>query len=254
MEPKLIQKTRLGEYTWAEFSGKNESGMYPYGDRVLVMPDQAAKSSSGMIQFTDQQIERNAEAAETGIIVALGPEAFLWNSDRTRKWESADKPKVGDHVVFDRYSGSYQHGRDGKMYRLMDDKCIGALAMDEAREAEVKGEPAAVTAIPVAAQAGKTSEEPPEVAATATEARLMEKAKAPGPMEPTLADFAPNTLRGLVERALAKSPTAAKNIRANPSTIGSFIDVVFDAGKGLFPRDSIEREIREQLSGLSVKE
>lgn len=254
MEPKLIQKTRLGEYTWAEFSGTNESGMYPYGDRVLVLPDQAAKTSSGMIQFTDDQVDRNAYAAETGIIVAMGPEAFLWNSDRTRKWESGDKPKIGDHVVFDVYAGSYQHGRDGQMYRLMDDKCIGALAMDEVREAAVKGEPAAET---VAVKISLLPEASP------TNAPDAEAAKAPTPpaapvkpkssLDSASSDVNVLSLSYVVSRAIEESPTAAKTLRANPSLMGTFVDVVWDKAKG-FTRDSIEREIQAQLAGLKAGE
>lgn len=243
MEPKLV-KTRLAEYVPAEFSGKNESGIHPVGDRVLVLPDQASKTSSGLIHFTDEQISRNAEAAETGVIVEIGQEAFIWNSDRTRKWESADKPKVGTRVAFDRYAGGFYHGKDGQMYRLMDDKCIGATADAEVPE-------------------GPSTQSTPSPGAIGE--RIMEAGKnlmdvdlisvpLPTTKAPIAAALDAVSLGALVTTAIAESPTAAKNLRANPSLVSNFVDVVFDRAKGAWQRDSIEREVREQLFGLSAKE
>lgn len=256
MEPKLV-KTRLAEYVPAEFSGKNESGIHPVGDRVLVLPDQASKTSSGLIHFTDEQISRNAEAAETGVIVEIGQEAFIWNSDRTRKWESKDKPKVGTRVAFDRYAGGFYHGKDSQMYRLMDDKCIGATAdadepepvdhtairariLDASKET-LKGP--AIDLIRPASQApdpGQAPANPPQPIAT--------------PPAPVAAAIDAVSLGALVTVAIAESPTAAKNLRSNPSLVSNFVDVVFDRAKGAWPRDSIDREVREQLFGLSAKE
>jgi chaperonin GroES len=125
MQPRLV-KTLLGQYEPAQFSGVNESGFTPVGDRVIVMIDQAADQTEGGIYIDDTTRERHAHAAETGVLVAAGPDAFLWNSDRSRKWEG-DKPVPGDRVFFDRYSGGLLPAGDGKFYRCMDDKCIGAV-------------------------------------------------------------------------------------------------------------------------------
>jgi chaperonin GroES len=65
-------------------------------------------------------------AAETGVIVALGDDAFLWNGDRTRKWEGV-KPKVGDRVYIQRYAGQVMLGEDSEFYRIMDANCIAAV-------------------------------------------------------------------------------------------------------------------------------
>lgn len=237
MEPKLV-KTRLAEYVPAEFSGKNESGIHPVGDRVLVLPDQASKTSSGLIHFTDEQISRNAEAAETGVIVEAGQEAFIWNSDRSRKWESADKPKVGTRVAFDRYAGGFYHGKDGQMYRLMDDKCIGATADEDEPEKPAEATATVIT-MPVANPSPAASAPAPAVSSSGT---------------PVVAAIDVVSLGALVTVAIAESPTAAKNLRSNPSLVSNFVDVVFDRAKGAWPRDSIDREVREQLFGLSAKE
>lgn len=123
MQPKLI-RTPLGQYMPAEWSGKNESGITPMDNRVLVLPDPFAPRTGGGIAIPDDMQERMTEASETGILIALGSEAWAWNSDRTRRFEGK-KPEPGQRVIFERYAGSYQYGADGNRYRMMDDRCIG---------------------------------------------------------------------------------------------------------------------------------
>ena len=139
MQPKLL-KTQFGEFELAAWSGKNDSGMRPISDRVLVLPDQASEKTSGGIFLDEDTIEKMSMASETGVLVELGSEAFLWNSDRRRRWEG-DRPHPGQRVCFERYSGSFHRGRDGKSYRLMDDTCIGAIEDDRdvAAQAAVEG-------------------------------------------------------------------------------------------------------------------
>ena len=125
MEPKLL---KVGDFTFekAEFCGRNESGFLPIGDKVLVLPDRAAEKTMGGLYQPAEIIERNTLAAETGVLVALGFDAFLWSSDRMRKWEGP-RPKVGQRVYMQRYSGQVMLGADARFYRIMDDKCIGAI-------------------------------------------------------------------------------------------------------------------------------
>jgi co-chaperonin GroES (HSP10) len=125
MTPKLI-RTPLGQYTPALWAGTNASGIEPFGCRVLVLPDPFAATTGGGIAIPDDLQERMTEASETGILIAVGDEAWFWNSDRTRHF-SGRKPEVGAHIIFERYAGSYQFGADGHRYRLMDDRCIGGI-------------------------------------------------------------------------------------------------------------------------------
>lgn len=134
MREKLIAAnkrlmTPLGEYVPAQWIGANLSGIVPIGDRVLVLPDKAPATSTGGIQFTETQQDRDGKAAETGVLVAVGDGAWTWNSDRSRPFDGT-KPEVGQRVWFERYAGSEQYGVDGVMYRLMLDKCIGAIAAE----------------------------------------------------------------------------------------------------------------------------
>jgi len=132
MQPKLVAGTKpiltpLAQYVPAEWSGTNVSGILPIGDRVLILPDKAPDVSAGGIAFTQTQQDRDGLAAETGVLVAIGEAAWAWNSDRTRPYMGT-KPEVGQRVWFERYAGSVQYGKDGVAYRLMDDKCVGAIA------------------------------------------------------------------------------------------------------------------------------
>lgn len=131
---KKLVMTPLGEYAPAEWRGENTSGIQPIGDRVLVLPDGPAekdihRDDGSVVSFAlpEETKERMAMAAETGVIVAVGESAWAWNADRTRPF-SGDKPVEGQRVWFERYAGSLQHGKDGNLYRLMSDNCVGAVA------------------------------------------------------------------------------------------------------------------------------
>lgn len=125
MQSKIL-KTGVSEYQRIEWNGANESGAKPVGDYILVMPDLASEQTAGGVFIDARTVERHALAAETGILIECGGDAFVWNADRTRQWDGA-KPKPGDRVYFTRYAGQLLHGDDGRTYRVMEDKNIGAL-------------------------------------------------------------------------------------------------------------------------------
>lgn len=126
MQPKLLKSSQLSEFIPAEWHGVNESGYEPVSDFVLVLPDKAAAKSSGGVELPGDIVDRHTMAAETGILIAIGPESFKWISDRTRPWEGR-KPQAGDRIYMKRYSGQVLMGDDGMEYRLMEDGCIGAV-------------------------------------------------------------------------------------------------------------------------------
>jgi len=132
LKPRLLS-TDLGHYVEAVWSGKNESGYEPIGDRVLVLPNVASPQTSGDVYIPDEVIENNTYSSETGILIAVGGDAFLWNSDRSREWQSL-KPVPGDKIFFERFAGGIVRGIDGKMYRIMDDKMIAAVKTMDAEE------------------------------------------------------------------------------------------------------------------------
>ena len=124
LNPKVLS-VRRAEYIPAPWFGENKSGCIPVGDRVLILPDIAA-SMSGALQLPDDIVDRAQMAASSGIIVALGDDAFVWNADRTRPY-GGYKPKPGDRVHFEKYAGKIILGDDGVEYRVLDDKAIGAV-------------------------------------------------------------------------------------------------------------------------------
>lgn len=124
MQPKILS-IKKAEYIPVPWNGKNESGYSPLGDRVLVLPDIAA-GKVGSIELTQDVQERAQLSASSGVLVELGDDAFRWNFDRSRPWDGY-RPKAGDRIAFDRYAGKEIIGDDAKVYRLMDDKCIGGV-------------------------------------------------------------------------------------------------------------------------------
>lgn len=105
----------------------NPSGIEPVEYKVLVRPNK----EEGHIELKggfklykpDETKERDQHATMEGVIVAMSPLAFGYET-----WpEGARKPQVGDSVVFARYSGLNIKGRDTLEYRLMNDKDIVAV-------------------------------------------------------------------------------------------------------------------------------
>ncbi len=125
---------QFGSYTMAQFDGVNRSGWQPLCDKVLVLADQSASSlnwtdvNGKPIEFvlTDQTQESAAFAAITGVLVAVGPQAFAYDSHRVVTWEGK-RPQPGDRVTFRKYAGQMYTGRDGLGYRIMEDRLIDAV-------------------------------------------------------------------------------------------------------------------------------
>lgn len=119
------------EFVVSAWDGHNHSGYDPLDDKVIVLMDEhAAQTMIGVI-MPDQYVDRQSQGAETGTIVALGPAAFAYDDEVRRKWIGR-KPEPGDRVYVTRYSGQLLQGVDGRVYRLMSQHCIGAVAQPEA--------------------------------------------------------------------------------------------------------------------------
>lgn len=115
------------EFVVAAWDGVNRSGYRPLDDKVLVLMDEHADVTSGGIMLPQTAAERQTLASESGTIVAIGPAAFVWNDDGNRKWVG-EVPAPGDRVYVERYAGQVIQGRDGNSYRLMGQRCVGAVA------------------------------------------------------------------------------------------------------------------------------
>lgn len=128
MQPRLI-KGLQAEYVPAKWSGQDTSGVRVVGKTVLVLMDECSDITTGGISLPQDVAERMSMAAESGVLVAVSPGAFLLNEDMT-PW-TGDKPKPGDRVYIEKYAGKQIKGHDGKTYRIMDYGSIGATYLAE---------------------------------------------------------------------------------------------------------------------------
>ena len=126
IEGKVLKLDRQ-EYNIAQWSGGNESGYEPLDDKVLVLTDTHVEVTMGGVALPADSIERMTMAAEHGTVIAVGPAAFRWNDAGVRAWEGV-RPQAGDRIYFERYSGQLLKGLDGKLYRVMSQRCIAAIS------------------------------------------------------------------------------------------------------------------------------
>ena len=99
---------------------QNTSGIHPKGHRVLILPDPVEEvTQSGIIVSVGENRDRERLAQLKGTVVELGNTAWL---DQPSPWA-----KVGDHVIFGKYSGLIYQGNDKKEYRIINDLDVVAL-------------------------------------------------------------------------------------------------------------------------------
>ena len=100
----------------------NNSGISPKGHRLLVLPEEVETTTkSGIVVTTATQEFREQLAQVDGIVVAMGNTCY---SDQPEPW-----CKIGDRIVFGKYSGIIREGKDGKKYRVIND--LDAVAVIE---------------------------------------------------------------------------------------------------------------------------
>lgn len=101
---------------------ENESGLHPVEYKVLIRLDDEEERTEGGIWIPRTAAEKAQTAREVGTFIEAGCLAFT-----DPDWPADARPKPGCRVLFDRYAGSVQIGRDKKKYRIINDKEIGAL-------------------------------------------------------------------------------------------------------------------------------
>lgn len=135
MTDRLVSRIQ-GTYVPAIYDGKNNSGVIPLVNKVLVRTDEFSEITKGGVYVTEVKMDNMTMASESGVIVDVGPDAFSIMPSG-HKWASR-KPTPGDHIYYDKYAGLLVMGNDGKTYRLMDDGCIGAIYSVYGEEEEIK--------------------------------------------------------------------------------------------------------------------
>lgn len=76
----------------------------------------------GSIYIPETERDRLGLAMQVGRIIAQSPIAFNYD-----KYPGGTAPQVGDIVWFARYAGGLFDGLDGREYRIVKDKDIGAI-------------------------------------------------------------------------------------------------------------------------------
>ena len=98
----------------------NVSGISPVGERILLLPIEVQQTSaSGIILATEETSAREQMANTSGVVVAMGDECY---EDYPKPWCA-----VGDKIVFAKYAGLLYLGKDGKQYRMINDKDVTGL-------------------------------------------------------------------------------------------------------------------------------
>lgn len=138
MEERFIP-TQFGSFGMVQWTGRNTSGLRALCDKVVVLPDQAPDITEGNIIIPDEAKANMGAAATTGVLVSVGPQAFAYDSDRMVHWVG-ERPKPGSRVYFQKYAGQEHLGRDGLMYRIMQDKSIAADEEPEETEMSAAAE------------------------------------------------------------------------------------------------------------------
>ena len=90
----------------------------PLADRILVRVDAEETQTKGGIQLPDTAQKKQ----QRGIVVALGTGKVLDNGTR-----QAFDVKVGDHVIFDKYTGVDIDQGDGEKYLLLGSRDLLAI-------------------------------------------------------------------------------------------------------------------------------
>ena len=103
----------------------NDSGIYPVGISILVLPDPVTQETeSGIVLSTHEQHEREEMKQTDGVVVAIAPDAFYD--------ERSPRCKVGERIIMAAYAGMVRKGNDGRTYRLIkDDDVVAILVKDE---------------------------------------------------------------------------------------------------------------------------
>ncbi len=102
---------------------QNKSGLRPLGRAVLVEPYEP-EIRVGKIVIPPQARERMSSAEQRATVIAVGPEAWLE--------ESQPRAKPGDKVMISAYAGAMCIGPlDGKQYRVINCNDIFLSITDE---------------------------------------------------------------------------------------------------------------------------
>ena len=126
-------------------STTNNSGIAPSGDRVVIKPDVLEEVSDGGIIIAKTVLDSHQSAQSTGILIAVGPDAFTHSTTLTERfidgsWKPVERTTtgykeafalVGDRVAYAKFGGLNVEGADGLDYKILNDTDITARVSSE---------------------------------------------------------------------------------------------------------------------------
>lgn len=100
----------------------NTSGIIPTEYKILVLPDDVPEKTPGGLLVPAYARDQRQGACQTGTVIDMSAEAFSFiEAKHTRL------PAIGDRIAYTKYAGMIVHGRDKKVYKLMNDKDVAGI-------------------------------------------------------------------------------------------------------------------------------
>lgn len=98
----------------------------PTGYRLLIMPFQGKRKTSGGIVLTDETVERERLATVVGYVLKVGEDAYKDKNRFQSAW-----CEEGDWILFGRYAGAKIPIEGGEVRILNDDEVIAKVSSPE---------------------------------------------------------------------------------------------------------------------------
>jgi len=101
---------------------KFKPGFRPIDYKVVIYPDQVDEKTKGGILLPEATRTKEQDAEMWATFVSASPVAFNYDD-----FPEDMRPKPGDRVSVSRYAGRVEVGKDGKEYRIVNDKDISLV-------------------------------------------------------------------------------------------------------------------------------
>jgi len=140
----------------------NKSGIYPAGNRVLILADQIEDGlKTTKIELPEDVKAKYQSGQASGTLVAVGPDAFEHTTEKryrtidgslklvevSKKGYSQPFAVPGDRISFAKFSGQKYTGKDNKKYLVINDEDITCKLDDEVELSDLRvREPAGMQA------------------------------------------------------------------------------------------------------------
>ena len=106
-----------------EITNEKEKLPQPTGWRILVLPFKMNEKTKGGIIMNESTLDRQQVASQCGNVLAMGSECY---KDKER-YPTGPWCKIGDWVIFARYSGSRINIEGGEVRLLNEDEILATV-------------------------------------------------------------------------------------------------------------------------------